>query len=157
MPSWSQSVQLYVGTAITYCKGAEFLVLTPRLVDGDADPGGAWEYGRLEMFDGETFVLVADSTLNQGLGRRGAIVACRTLGFATGGQALAGATSVLPDLKARDTGVGTIEIACDGDEASLVDCELHPGSGIYYLYDEVVEEKAVALLCYNPSGVATRT
>lgn len=151
------SVKLPVGTAINYVDGAEFPVLTPRLVDGDADPGGAWQYGRLERFDGETFVLVANSNRNQGLGRRGSIVACRTLGFATGGQALAGGTSALPDLKARDADVGNIEISCNGNETSLVDCELKPGSGIDYNYEEVVEENAVALLCYNPSGMAMRT
>ena len=136
-------------------KVVEFPLLTPRLVDGDADPGGSWRYGRLEAFDGETFVLVADSNRNQGLGRRGAIVACRTFGFATGGQALAGEHSALPDVKSRDTDVGNIEIMCAGDEANLTDCKLEPGQGIDYNYVEVVEERAVALVCYNPSGTAT--
>ena len=131
-------------------------MLTPRLVDGDADPGGAWAYGRLEVFDGETFTLVSDVVSldrNQELGLRGVIVACRDLGFATGGQALAGVSSALPD-EGRDSSVGSF--VCAGDEATLRDCELQADrtSRADYNYVEFVEEHAVALVCYNPSGMA---
>ena len=135
---------------------ADVAFLTPRLVAGEADPGGAWAYGRLEVFDGLTFVTVSDTRGRQELGRRGAQVACRTLGFATGGQALAGAQSALPLLKGagRDGAVGAI--LCEGDEQVLADC---PVDGYEYEYDNYarfLEDKAVALVCYNPSGATHR-
>ena len=131
--------------------------LTPRLVDGEADPSGAWAYGRLEVFDGATFVLVSDANLLQELGVRAVQVACRSLGFDTGGQALAGRDSVLPDAFDRDSSVGVI--VCGGDEATLADCSLEldaveSAESIFYAYDHPVEENAVALVCSNPSGVA---
>lgn len=128
-------------------------------MDGGADPGGAWAFGRLEVFDGATFVLVSDANFLQEVGRRGVQVACRTLGFSTGGQALAGRDSALPDAFDRDGTVGAI--VCNGDEATLMDCSLGPedvdnNEILFYGYDMPVEEHAVALVCSNPSGAALR-
>lgn len=135
-------------------------LLTPRLVDGEAEPGGAWAYGRLEVFDGLAFVTVSDADRNQELGRRGVLVACRTLRFATGGQALAGAHSALPDTSGGDGTVGNI--LCKGDEASPVDCETDVQvlrrsrrSFVYDTEDHTVA--AIAIVYYNPSGTGIPT
>lgn len=174
---------------------ADVRFLTPRLVDGESDAAGAWAYGRLEVFDGAAFVPVADVGGIQELGCRGVQVACRTLGFETGAQALAGADSALPLLEGtgRDGRVG--RILCTGDEDTLADCRtdsigvqvagfIPPGAfdsdesaapaepppeydgfvvtpieyspaavnNDYDSYGRSVEDRAVALVCYNPSG-----
>lgn len=134
---------------------ADVALLTPRLVGGETDTDGAWAYGRLEVFDGDQFVTVSDANFNQELGRRGVLVACRDLGFGTGGQALAGKDSALPDTDGRDNTVGSL--LCTGDEASLADCPTNLDSvtsaeSALYTYEQTVEENAVALVCYNPSG-----
>lgn len=119
---------------------------------GAADPGGAWAYGLLEVFDGETFLRISDAAKNNHeLGRRGAQVACRTLGFVTGGQAIDGEESALADTDGRDRPIGNI--LCNGDEARLSDCELYEftSRGLDD-YDGIAELSAVALVCYTPSG-----
>lgn len=132
---------------------ADLPLLSPRLVAGEADPGGVWQYGRLEVFDGEGFVIVSDANFIQELGRLDVQVACRTLGFATGAQALAGRDSPLPDPDGRDSAVGSI--SCLGDEATLSECMTSPVSSLDYAYERTVEENAVAIVCSNPSGVLT--
>jgi len=123
-------------------------------VGGAADPGGAWTYGQLEVFDGETFVGVSDASREyEELGRRGAQVACRTLGFVTGGQALAGTQSALPDADGRDSAVG--RIVCNGDEATLSDCKFDDYvflADLFSEYEGNEDDEAVALVCSNPTG-----
>ena len=84
-----------------------------RLTGGRSDPGGAWAYGRLEVFDGDFFSGLSDSAFDQELGRRGGEVACRSLGFATGAQLLAGSSSALPGADGTVDTVG--RILCAGE------------------------------------------
>ena len=60
------------------------------------------------------------SPSQDGSGRRGAQAACRTLGFSTGAQMLSGASLALPGI--HDT-FSTDVLICQGDEATLGDCE----------------------------------
>lgn len=119
-----------------------------QLVGGSSDPDGAWAYGRLEVFDGTFFSSVSESRFSQDLGRRGAQVACRSLGFNTGAQILAGTLSALPG----NAGVvNTISnIACNGDEANLGECEFL--SDYDRDYGTIEVDGAVALVCSNPAS-----
>lgn len=120
---------------------------TARLVGGSADADGAWAYGRLEVFDGSFFSSVKDSG-SLGVGRRGAQVACRSLGFAAGAQIVSGEFSALPgDTAAVDT---VSRISCHGDEPTLAACEIIQSSD--YGFDYGSEDATVALICSNPSG-----
>lgn len=140
-----------------WCACAGLPLLTPRLVAGEADPAGVWQYGRLEVFDGEGFTIVSDANFIQELTRLGVQVACRTLGFATGGQALAGRDSALPDPEGRERTVG--RIVCRGDEATLSECTsdeaMEDSVPDDYGYERTVGENAVAIVCSNPSGMLT--
>lgn len=121
-----------------------------RLVGGREDPGGAWAYGRLEVFNSGAFSGVQDSQFNDNFGRRAAQVACRSLGFTSGAQILSGDLSALPGSSGE---VDSVErIACQGDEATLADCQF-PTRGDYgddYAYEDGF---ATAVICVNASGV----
>lgn len=130
--------------------------LEPRLLGGRADPNGAWAYGRLEVFDRDSgfFSSVRETLVRQQLGRRGVEVACRTLGFATGAQLLSGAGSGLPG---SDGTLNTLSatITCLDDAVTLADCTAEEEDA-FRVYEELQFEEgdtAVALLCYNPTGV----
>lgn len=117
---------------------------TARLVGGREDVAGAWAYGQLKVFDGNIFSSISDNVLDENFGRRGAQVACRSLGFSAGAQF----DSLLP---ITDTSaVRRLSVQCRGDEVSLSDCEIDSfppdsifGSG----------SNDIVLLCSNPSGV----
>lgn len=133
---------------------ADTASLAPRLMGGQADPNGAWVYGRLEVFGGGGFFSsVREVEFEQQLGRRGVEVACRTLGFATGGQLTAGAVSGLPGSDGA-LAIQSTAITCLDDAVTLADCtvgrDYQPGSE--YAYENTDENTAVALLCYSPKG-----
>lgn len=117
-----------------------------RLVSGENDPAGAWSYGRLQISNGDAFGGVSEFRFIERLGRKATEVACRTLGFATGAQLLAGTASGLPGLDGVPDSVGTV--ACTGDEATLADCTF--GEAFGFPYED--GEGAAAVLCFNPSG-----
>lgn len=124
---------------------------TARLTGGRADPGGAWAYGRLEVFDrfGYRSVKAGRSPfgIRSGLGRNAAVVACRSLGFEAGVEITAGLSSALPG-PAGDIQPIT-SIACVGDEATLTECDI----SIAYFQDyEDTDSNTVAVLCSTPSG-----
>ena len=122
-----------------------------RLVGGGADAGGAWEYGILEVLL-SGFYSDLENGINR-FGRRGAQVACRSLGFATGAQLLAGQSSPLPTPATSLTLIS--DITCDGSETSLADCNfrtLTSEPNIDYGFDVDVNIQSVALLCTTPSG-----
>jgi len=107
-------------------------------------------YGRLEVFDGFAFsgIAVRGETDTGGLGRNAAVVACRSIGFADGAQITAGSTSALPGAAGA---VQTIsQITCQGDEATLGQCEIETGAD----YDAESEDgqESVAVICSTPSG-----
>ena len=86
------------------------------------------------------------------LGRRGAQVACRSLGFATGAQLFAGKSSPLPaPLTAPWLITG---IVCDGSETTLADCDIRIREDDFVVdYGIDVFSRSVALICTIPSGV----
>ena len=120
---------------------------------GSADEGGAWEYGRLEVLVNSIWSVVEDSFFSpeQDFGRRGAQVACRSLGFAAGAQLLVGDSSPFPSsTSSRSLTAG---ITCDGSETSLADCDINIRDHDRSDYAGSVLHTAVALICSNPSGV----
>ena len=122
-----------------------------RLVGGSADAGGAWEYGRLEVLIDNIWTFVEEVLRSQDLGRRGAQVACRSLGFAAGAQLLVGQSSPFP------ASTGSISfvrgITCDGSETSLADCDITSRDYVDVDFQVEMQQTAVALICSNPSGV----
>lgn len=123
-----------------------------RLVGGGTDPGGAWAYGRLEVFNGAFYT----SPKIGEVGRRVAHAACGSLGFATGAQLLAGSGSGLPGVEGTAATNG--RVVCNGDAATLVDCGTYdPEYDADYEVADASPAEAVALLCYNPSGVHLAT
>jgi len=120
-------------------------------VGGSADAGGAWEYGRLEVLINSIWSVVEEGFFSQDLGRRGAQVACRSLGFAAGAQLLVGQSSPFP----ASTGSLSLtnEITCDGSETSLADCDITIRDYDNFDYGGALQQTAVALICSNPSGV----
>ena len=127
-----------------------------RLVGGRADPQGRWEYGRLEILADGVWIPLDDQSSTDNFGRRGAQVACRTLGYATGAQLLAGADSILPSLSTNDS-AGLI-IVCGGREETLANCtviDFGLDFGTYFdsgNAGQVVDD--IALVCTNPTGTA---
>ena len=121
-----------------------------RLVDGGADTGGAWEYGRLEVLINSVYTTVAERRGSQ-IGRRGAQVACRSLGFAAGAQLRVGQSSPFP-APAGSVSL-TDDIACDGSETSLADCDITILDYDEFDVTDPFQQTAVALICSNPSGV----
>lgn len=123
-----------------------------RLVAGRADPGGAWEYGRLEVIVNGVFSTVLDGF--RVLVRRGASVACRSLGYVTGAQFLAGGASAFP--APGNASVLIRAIICEGSEASLADCDIDTDfEGISFNLEDVESiTQAAALICATPSGAA---
>lgn len=123
---------------------------TARLVGGSADPVGTWEYGRLEIVFGGFWTTLSENN-DQALGRRGAEVACRSLGYAAGAQMYAGNASPLrgDGVDARAAGA----LACTGEEETLAECDgfstrrgpFEDASIRGGIYDVVV-------MCTNPSG-----
>lgn len=123
---------------------------TARLVDGAADPDGAWAYGRLEVvFDG--FWTTLSENDDQALGRRGAAVACRSLGFAAGAQFTASNAAPLPGdgVDARSA----VSLACRGDEESLAACAgTATRRGVFEDASIAGGLFDVAVMCTNPTG-----
>ena len=91
-----------------------------RLVAGRTDPEGVWQYGRLEFRDRGVFVNLTPRSFTVGLGRSGAQVACRQLGFASGAEAIISTTSALPGPAGVTDAVSSI--VCNGTEDTLGDC-----------------------------------
>ena len=124
---------------------------TARLTGGRADPGGAWAYGRLEVFDRFGYIsIISSSSLfgtASGLGRNAAAVACRSLGFEAGAEITAGSTSALPGPTGDIQPITSI--TCVGDEATLGDCDI--SSGYFRDYGDT-DGNTVAVLCSTPSG-----
>ena len=124
-----------------------------RLVDGSAEAGGAWEYGRLEVLKDGTWTSLVGAICSDRFDRMGAQVACRSLGFATAAQLLVGLSSPFPwppGSITRDVG-----FPCGGSESSLANCDSELSNTGYrpYDYPDGVDSGAVALLCTSPSGV----
>ena len=129
-----------------------------RLTGGSADPGGAWEYGRLEILIDGFWSIIDEGRFDEDLGRRGALVACRQLGYTTGAQLLAGRSSALPAEQAVQSGVRSV--TCDGSEDMLTDCDIRftvDYGGGFYDYNGELAVGAVALMCTNPSGAPLET
>eukprot|EP00892_Ulva_mutabilis_P012491 jgi/Ulvmu1/9614/UM054_0044.1 len=123
-----------------------------RLAGGSVDTGGAWAYGRLEVQDRGFFSgLVENPARSQGLGRRGAAAACRSLGFTAGGQLIAGAeASALPGRANLTTSISRV-FCGTGEEQSLAECGVVRDAGPFADYETLVDG-AVAVLCAAPSG-----
>lgn len=79
-------------------------------------------------------------------------VTCRSLGFATGAQMLAGDGSALPGEDVERDTIG--EIVCSGDELSLTDCDSYEdeNGGFSLQSDQNRGQDTVAVVCYNLSG-----
>ena len=122
-----------------------------RLVGGSADEGAAWEYGRLEVLINSIWTIVREGAASQQLGRRGAEVACRSLGFDAGAQLRVGQSSPFP-APAGSVSL-TDDIACDGSETSLADCDITILDYDEFDVTDPFQQTAVALICSNPSGV----
>ena len=133
-----------------------------RLVGGRADPRGDWGYGVLQVLVSGAWSIIEDSPFVQGVqfGRRGAQVACRSLGYTTGAQILAGRSSPLQTL---DTDIVAVKsISCDGSEDTLGDCGLEYTNAYLsdYGYEYFDREStginegttSVVLVCVTPSG-----
>lgn len=123
-----------------------------RLVDGNADPSGAWEYGLVEvLFTGVWSKLIERTSRDEALGRRGAQVACRSLGYATGAQLVIGdwlpfpATVGAPDFIRR--------ITCDGFEEDLASCDIDVRDYAPYDYRQDLVLGAATLICTTLSGM----
>lgn len=115
---------------------------------GRADPGGAWQYGRLELRDRGVFVGLQDLVFTQSLGRRGAQVACRQLGFRAGAEVIVGDNSALPGPAGVTDGVSAV--LCQGSEQQLGDCEVFRQSALAFCSAE--DACNVALVCSNPAS-----
>lgn len=115
---------------------------------GREDPNGSWAYGRLEVFDGNIFSSIGEAASDENLGRRGASVACRSLGFSAGAQFYTQGMRAIPN---TDTSTDRrLSIACRGTEESLADCQIdsrEEGTSIKF-----GSSNTVALVCSNPSG-----
>ena len=123
-----------------------------RLVGGSADAGGTWEYGRLEVLVDSVWSFINE--VGTELGRRGAQVACRSLGYATGAQLLVGESSPFPAAEAAPELVR--DIVCNGSEDSLADCRIsvdYSDFQSYFVRDPSPD--AVALVCTTPSGASS--
>lgn len=91
------------------------------------------------------------------LGRRGAQVACRSLGYTTGAQILVGAASPFPS---PDTVPRVVtDVICSGFESSLTDCDIETDDDeslslqrYRSSYAEDIRVDAVALICTTPTG-----
>ena len=126
-----------------------------RLVGGRADPGGAWEYGRLQVFRGSNYAGAANGVFGGffsalTIGRREAHVACRSLGYETGVVLRSGALSGLPG--DDNTLFDTEAIGCSGLEQSLGDCTTDTMGTLIYDDDVRTDSGSVALLCSTTSG-----
>lgn len=123
-----------------------------RLVGGAAAAAGGWEYGRVQVSDGTFFRSVLDRNSFPNLGRRGAQVACHSLGFDSGAKLLSGTRSGLPG---NDNALATSErFLCTGREETMDDCSMEVD--IFREYDDDVPGlSAVAVICASGSGVAS--
>eukprot|EP00892_Ulva_mutabilis_P007289 jgi/Ulvmu1/4932/UM204_0003.1 len=139
----------YGATQRLFCLSSRQANGQVRLVAGSADAGGSWEYGRLEVLINSVWSVIDDRFRR--FGRRGAQVACRTLGFATGAQILVGESSPFP--APNNAPVLIRDVTCDGSEATLAACEIDTDDNYFYDYGNSNSiQQAVALVCSNPSG-----
>ena len=141
------------GDAAGESSGLDIQTSAIRLVGGSADVSGQWEYGRLEALIDGFWTALDEQTSSDNFGRRGAQVACETLGYATGAQLLAGAASALPSFSYEAAFRRSAD--CDGTEDSFSDCYLDY-DGYFRVQANVdgLSVDDVALLCVNPSGAA---
>eukprot|EP00892_Ulva_mutabilis_P007854 jgi/Ulvmu1/5440/UM223_0001.1 len=119
---------------------------TVRLVGGQEDPDGAWAYGMLKVYDGNIFSTVSDNIFDENFGRRGAQVACRSLGFATGAQFYSRTRPIIPNTDRSAT--RRLRVQCRGDEASLADCDI---TSFPAFFDNDASNSA-AIICSTPSS-----
>lgn len=129
-----------------------------RLAEGRADPGGLWQYGRLEvLINGIWSIVDADKLDREGLSflRTEAIVACRTLGFTTGVQMLVGDSSPYPAPLTAPILINSI--FCGSDAEAFSDCKISfAGDASDFdqkVFDPFLKASAVALTCASPTGV----
>ena len=116
---------------------------------------GGWEYGRVEFryggFPLGLQVMEVFSRAFRPLGRRGALVACRDLGYSSGVEAVTGSRSALSGPAGVTDFVS--KILCLGGEERLLDCKIF-GEPTYvpdpYCSDR--EDCNTALICATPSG-----
>jgi len=128
-----------------------------RLVGGRRSADGGWEYGRVEFrYGGIPLGLQVMDVFGidfRPLGRRGALVACRDLGYTAGVEAIAGPRSALPGPAGLTDFVS--RILCQGSEERLLECQVFGESD--YVPDPLCfdrEECNTALICTSPSGVS---
>lgn len=138
-----------------------------QLVQGQADPGGVWEYGRLEVVRDGVWTSLVEWRADRNFGEAEAHVACQTLGYTTGAQLLAGCSSpfVAPKTAFIDPRIG---ITCNGTETLFSECEFADDMqyDMYYecgsyedlrYYDDapdvVLRVITTSVVCSNPSGM----
>ena len=127
-----------------------------RLVGGRRGADGGWEYGRVEFrYGGFPLGLQVMDVAGldfRPLGRRGALVACRDLGYTAGVEAVVDSRSALPGPAGLTDFVS--RIFCQGSEERLLDCQVFGEAD--YVPEPVCfdrEECNTALICASPSGV----
>lgn len=125
---------------------------------GAADPGGGWEYGRLEVFFSGFWSIVTASFAGFGFNVGTTQVACRQLGYRSGVRLLAGRSSALPAPAGKFSLVDTIY--CSGTEATVAGCDIEGNQNREYIAHTLTTtagDLAVALLCTAPSGAHSAT
>eukprot|EP00892_Ulva_mutabilis_P011625 jgi/Ulvmu1/8835/UM049_0015.1 len=137
-----------------------------RLAGGSSDPMGLWAYGRLEVLYNDFWSAIVDQAGDEridgsrsrsepeSLGHTGVQVACRSLGYTSGAQMLAGRHSALPSL--THDFVEIRGFTCNGTEDSLGQCDIAQVVTDNSGYDDtqVIADGTVnvALMCSTPSG-----
>ena len=123
-----------------------------RLVGGNVDPGQLWLYGMVEVVvNGEWSIVNERGAGGEVLGRRGAQVACRSLGYATGAQLVIGDSSPFPATMGAPDFIR--RITCDGSEEDLASCDIDVRDYAPYDYRQDLVLGAAALICTTPSGM----
>lgn len=136
---------------------AEELEGSVRLIGGATDPAGAWAYGRPQFFHSGAF-----STLIQRfffpLPRSSAQVACRSLGFSSGGGIISAhggnsATAIPDELAVPDETKFVDFVRCVGDEASVAECDVGVNPEALNSCALFGNRCDVAVVCSTPSGL----
>lgn len=119
---------------------------------GSADPGGSWEYGRVELLIDGVWTVIRDRFQpSEDIGRQGAQVLCRSLGYSTGAKIVAGRYS--PFLAPPAVPGVFLEFSCTGTESRLSDCDASFPSVSNDYGIEFSFVRTVGVLCTTPSGV----
>ena len=118
---------------------------------GRVGPGGLWEYGRVELvIDGVWTVLADRFRRSEDIGRQGAQVLCRSLGYGTGAKIVVGRFSPFPAPLAVPDAFPAF--SCNGTELALSDCDVS-FPRVSNDYGAEFIDRTVGVLCTTPSGV----